>query len=136
MVPSWFLSNMSKAALKAASSSGRSLSAMMLFPNEECWLPVVPPPELTAAATLLSAVIKISMWCQIPVFSDTYNTFTTHNTYNVFERNCMSGSIKSTCTVVQKRYKNYVGYHKGPTKTPVIYSFFRPLVLSKCILCQ
>ena len=31
IVPSWFLSNMSKAALKAASSSGLSLSAMMLF---------------------------------------------------------------------------------------------------------
>ena len=32
IVPSWFLSNISKAALKAASSSGRSLSAIMLFP--------------------------------------------------------------------------------------------------------
>ena len=29
IVPSWFLSNISKAALKAANSSGRSLSAMI-----------------------------------------------------------------------------------------------------------
>ena len=30
MVPSWFLSNMSKAALKASNSSGRNLSVILL----------------------------------------------------------------------------------------------------------
>ena len=31
IVPSWFLSNISKAALKAASSSGRNLSAILNY---------------------------------------------------------------------------------------------------------
>ena len=45
IVPSWFLSNMSKAALKAASSSGLSLSAMMLSALYD-----LPPRRLVSAS--------------------------------------------------------------------------------------